>query len=36
MRVLIIEDEAPAAKRLIKLLEAIIPEMELVERLDSV
>ena len=36
MRVLIIEDEAPAAKRLIKLLEAIIPEMELIERLDSV
>jgi DNA-binding LytR/AlgR family response regulator len=36
MRVLIIEDEAPAAKRLIKLLEGIIPEMELVERLDSV
>ncbi|HJV18921.1 MAG TPA: LytTR family DNA-binding domain-containing protein [Sediminibacterium sp.] len=36
MHVLIIEDEAPAAKRLIKLLEEIIPEMQLVDRLDSV
>lgn len=36
MRVLIIEDEAPAAKRLIKLLEGLIPDMEMVGRLDSV
>lgn len=36
MRVLIIEDEALAAKRLSKLLKVIIPEMEIVERLDSV
>lgn len=36
MRILIIEDEAPAAKRLIKLLEDLIPDMQLMERLDSV
>lgn len=36
MRVVIIEDEAPAANRLCKLLENINEEIEVVKRLDSV
>jgi len=36
MRVLIIEDETPAANRLTKLLQSIGDEMEVVKRLDSV
>jgi len=36
MRVLVIEDELPAANRLIKLLEGIIADLEIVNRLDSV
>ncbi len=36
MRVIIIEDEAPAANRLTKLLHALSDEIEVVHRLDSV
>ncbi len=36
MKVLIIEDEAPAFRRLQKLLEEINPDIEIVEVLDSV
>ena len=36
MQVLIIEDEAPAASRLIKLLQHIDDEIDIVEKLDSV
>ncbi|MEQ1676321.1 MAG: LytTR family DNA-binding domain-containing protein [Chitinophagaceae bacterium] len=36
MRVIIIEDETPAANRLAKLLQSIGDEMEVVKRLDSV
>lgn len=36
MKVLIIEDEAPAAKRLAKLNKEVIPEMELMDSIDSV
>lgn len=36
MRVLIIEDELPAANRLAKMLQAVMDEAEIVKRLDSV
>ncbi len=36
MKVLIIEDEAPAAKRLAKLSKEVIPEMELMDSIESV
>lgn len=36
MRVIIIEDETPAANRLTKMLQSISDEMEVVKRLDSV
>jgi len=36
MRVIIIEDEIPAANRLAKMLQAITDEMEIVKRIDSV
>jgi len=36
MRVVIIEDEAPAANRLAKMLQAIIDELEVVKKIDSV
>ncbi len=36
MRVLIIEDEAPAFRRLQKILEGVAPEIEILEVLDSV
>lgn len=36
MRVIIIEDEAPAAKRLIKLLEGLCDELDIIAQLDSV
>jgi DNA-binding LytR/AlgR family response regulator len=36
MRVIIIEDELPAANRLAKMLQAITDEMEVVKRIDSV
>ena len=36
MRVIIIEDETPAANRLTKLLQNISPDMDVVKRLDSV
>ena len=36
MRILIIEDEAPAASRLTKLLKSIHDEIEVVGKLDSV
>jgi len=36
MRVLIIEDEAPAFRRLQKILEELIPDVEILEVLDSV
>ena len=36
MKVLIIEDEAPAFRRLQKILEEIAPEMEILEVLDSI
>ena len=36
MRILIIEDEQPAADRLKKLIQDIVPDFEVVERLDSI
>ena len=36
MKVLIVEDEAPAFRRLQKLLEEINPEIEIIDVLDSV
>lgn len=36
MRAVVIEDEIPAAKRLIKMLESIDDEMEIVSKMDSV
>jgi DNA-binding LytR/AlgR family response regulator len=36
MKVLIIEDEAAAARRLVKLIEEIDPEIEIVDQLDSI
>ena len=36
MKILIIEDEAPAASRLTKMLKNIHDEIEVVEKLDSV
>ena len=36
MRVIIIEDEIPAANRLTKMLQSYHDEMEVVKRIDSV
>jgi len=36
MRIIIIEDEAPAANRLIKLIQSLRDDVEILQKLDSV